>query len=142
MATKLVWGEFLGPEECPYMRRWFLQTPLGTVRLHHFWRGDDDRALHDHPWGFVTFVLAGGYTDVTPTGREVLRPGSVRYRPAHHLHRVEADGPAWTFVVSGPKRRSWGFVDHDGWMHWSKWLGRYGMPACADTAPRRREPSS
>lgn len=56
--------EELGRPECPYLKRWLAQFGFFSVRLHH-WRGSDDtRALHDHPWWFITLVLKGGYFDV------------------------------------------------------------------------------
>src|SRR5215472_18922423 len=60
------WAEKLGLPQCPYLIRWRAETPFGSVRLHHWLGPDDDRAFHDHPWWFVTFVLAGGYTDRNP----------------------------------------------------------------------------
>lgn len=131
-------GERLGRPECPYMRRWALILGLFSVRVHHFYRSDDDRAFHDHPWWFVTLVLKGGYTDVsqcpacegtgffehrtrlseTPcpecggTGekRDHLAAGSVRHRPALHQHTVRTyPGGVWTVIVTGPNVRTWGF---------------------------------
>lgn len=58
------WREELGKPECPYVIRWRLSTPLGSLRVHHWLGSDDDRALHDHPWRFVTLVLKGGYEDL------------------------------------------------------------------------------
>lgn len=168
---RLVLGDIIGPDECPYVQRWFVQTPLGTARVHHFMRSDDDRALHDHPWSFVTLVVRGSYRDITAcpwcadgkvriqrwpepeagpecgpclgTGVRVdeLTPGSVRYRPAEHQHRVESDG-AWTIVLSGRKRRTWGFWEGAKFTRWREYLALNGLPACADLLPRgrRREP--
>jgi hypothetical protein len=113
------------------MRRWALQTPLGGLRLHHFLRGDADRELHDHPWSFVTLVLAGGYVDVSSAGEDVLRPGSVRYRSARHAHRVETAG-CWTLVLSGPISRAWGFWAAEGWTPWKEFHALNGHPACVD----------
>jgi hypothetical protein len=127
----LKWGQRLGDPECPYMRRWALLFGVGSIRLHHWYRSDDKRAPHDHPWGFVTVVLRGSYTDVSfplvpwtwsrATGspspgvlwgerRDVLRAGSVRRRPAQHVHTADvAAGGCWTLVLTGPNRRVWGF---------------------------------
>lgn len=61
----LTWKEPLGRPECPYMVRWVLNLgPLGSIRLHHWWRSDDRRAKHDHPADFVTLVLKGSYDDL------------------------------------------------------------------------------
>jgi len=110
-----------------YMERWILDLgPLGTIRLHHILRSDEARALHDHPWDFWSFLLTGGYIEVTrhPLGH----PGWIaeRYRPrfsivrrrAEDLHRLVLDEPVWTLVWSGPRRREWGFMLPTGWIHW------------------------
>lgn len=108
MRIKL--GEYLGLKECPYARRWTLESKHGTLRVHHFYRSDDERALHDHPWWFLTFVFKGGYTDVNEQGNDHLRAPAIRFRRAEHKHTVRTDpGGAWTFVISGPKKRIWGF---------------------------------
>lgn len=58
--------EKLGKPECPYLHRWMLKLPFGyTLRLHHWFRSDDKRAMHNHPWDFWTLVLKGGYEDWT-----------------------------------------------------------------------------
>lgn len=101
-----------------YLERWVLDFFLFSIRLHCFHRSDDDRALHDHPFGFVTFVLKNGYYDVTGDGRhkEFMPPGTFKFRPYTHTHTVELLGdvegeerPAWTLVFTGPVRHRWGF---------------------------------
>jgi hypothetical protein len=59
----------------PYLIRYFIYRPdwlrhfridakkAGRIYLHHFLRSDYDRALHDHPWNFRTFLLKGGYRE-------------------------------------------------------------------------------
>jgi len=47
----------VGLGETPYLDRYILYILGPTLRLHKFWRGDDDRAPHDHPWVFWTFPL-------------------------------------------------------------------------------------
>lgn len=157
-------AEFIGPEECPMMRRWIVVSPLGSVRLHHFLRGDNDRQPHDHPWWFVTLVLRGGYTDLTQchvclgsgsdfgywsggyvegewinlkcatcNGRgeleDVLRPGSVRFRPVLHRHRVQTSG-SWSVVVTGRNARQWGFWEGRLFTPAAEFFRRYGYAAC------------
>jgi hypothetical protein len=59
-----------GPDD-PYMLRWYLipRNPLLNVYLHKFLRSDDDRALHDHPWWFVSLILRGGYLEISETAK-------------------------------------------------------------------------
>lgn len=61
----IIWGQELGDPECPYMKRWVLNFGKFAIRLHHWIGSDDPRNFHDHAWDFYTFVLKGGYTDVT-----------------------------------------------------------------------------
>jgi len=108
------WGERLGMLKCPYLTRWCLITPLGSIRLHKWMGPDDDRHLHNHPWNFVTFVLKGGYKDIHREGEDVLMAPSVKYRPANHFHTVRPlVTPTWTLIITGPKIQRWGF-DVDG----------------------------
>lgn len=127
------WGEWVGLPSCPYLRRWVIEFPSHfSIRLHHFISSDDDRAFHDHPWWFVTLVLRGSYVDWSPSGKDRLTPGSIRYRPAHHSHTVLTEG-AWTLVVTGPKMRLWGFRDHETgrWFKANKWFFTRGHHPCS-----------
>lgn len=68
----------------------------GFLKLHpglltHVFTAPDTGDFHDHPWGFVTHVVAGGYVE------EVVVPqpdGSYRIKVFHRepgtSHRVEA----------------------------------------------------
>lgn len=108
----------------PYLTRWFLVrfAWLG-VFLHYFHRSDEDRALHDHPWSFITIILWRGYLEHTPKGCFRRWPGQVCWRPAEWKHRVELIGgkPAVTIVVRFRKRREWGFWERTGFVQWNLW---------------------
>lgn len=128
---RLAWGERLGMPECPYVIRWRFETPLGSVRVHHWLGPDDDRAFHDHPWWFVTLVIAGGYSDVNPGGCDLLHAGSVRFRRARHRHTVlPFPGGAWTLLVTGRPTRSWGFWRGGKFVRANKWFLKYGHHPC------------
>lgn len=122
--------EKIGEDDCPYLERWVCGLGLFAVRLHHFFRSDEDD-LHDHPWPFVTLVLKGGYLDVTEDGGEPMSPGTIRYRPALHKHRVVTDG-CWTLVLSARKQRDWGFYVHDGWLAAREYFKLFGNRARED----------
>lgn len=133
---KIKWGQVIGPDECPMMVRWVFETPWFSVRLHHFLRPDDMRHLHDHPWWFVTLLLKGSYRDVTEiNGRrcatDELRPGSIRFRPAHHAHAVDTEG-CWSIVVTGRIGRRWGFWDSGVFRPVADYFRRYGYAPCED----------
>lgn len=109
------------------------------VYLHKLNQSDEERAMHDHPWSFISIILTSGYTEVIPAGqwtphypsvseitgeaRRKYGVFSVLFRRAEHIHRLEMAGPTWTLVLRGPERRVWGFwplnpVDSRyTWMH-------------------------
>jgi hypothetical protein len=138
----------IGGWQNPYLLRWWLtpwsggssNTPehqktwwqrvlavLPGVYLHNFWRSDDDRALHDHPWLFnCSILLQGEYDEHTIERggihrRTRLRAGDWRFRWGPAPHRVELidDRQCWTLFITGPRVRSWGFhCAERGWIHW------------------------
>lgn len=165
----ITWHQELGDPRCPYLIRWLIDLRLFSIRLHHWVRSDDKRAMHDHSWWFLTFVLAGGYTDwiydvslasesdrericaaneslarvirsrsakdfswpydetriitrsakdavpcvnaqAMPYTEDRLTRGSVRFRPAHHIHTVAVDpGGCWTLILTGRFAHKYGF---------------------------------
>ncbi|GLE58970.1 hypothetical protein NJBCHELONAE_42800 [Mycobacteroides chelonae] len=130
--------QIIGGEEHPYLLRWYVipRNRWLNVYLHKFLRDDDDRALHDHPWWFVSVMLRGQYVEVTDQGRAARsapepwrlfwgdRP--LAFRPGTWRHRVELV-PAiahanpflarrdqrrlacWTLIITGRRSRVWGF---------------------------------
>lgn len=132
--------------ESPYLIRITLFTLFGwSLKLHTFLRGDEDRELHDHPWGFWTLVLAGEYWEEVPESagdREkvmrgpdapflpirnergnvtIHRPtGSLGYRPPEWKHRVTIQNPCVTLVLTRGRVREWGFWTAKGWVEWFK----------------------
>lgn len=124
----------VGGADNPYLLRWFLipRNRLFNVYLHKFVRDDDDRALHDHPWWFISIMLRGMYTEVVAhddegNGRGFVRAApSIAFRTATHRHRVVLETregksvPCWTVVITGPRVREWGFWCPQGWRHWKE----------------------
>jgi hypothetical protein len=128
----------------PLLTRYHLiATRLFGVYLHHLHVSDEDRALHDHPWSFVTVLLSSGYWEWTQeresaytgelrvVGRAVLRRSwrprfSVLCRPAEWAHRLELVRPTWTLVFRWRVRRHWGFFTaRDGWVPWRDYTREY-----------------
>ncbi|WP_235631105.1 hypothetical protein [Mycobacteroides abscessus] len=124
--------------EPPYLLRWYVipRNRWLNIYLHKFLRDDDDRALHDHPWWFVSLMLWGQYVEVTDEGRSVrsapepwrlfwgdrplaFRRGTWRHRVelvpvATHSNqfiarRDQRKLPCWTLIVTGRRVRLWGF---------------------------------
>lgn len=118
----------VGTRDNPYLKRWFLipRNRLFNVYLHEFWRDDDDRALHDHPWWSVSIMLSGHLREILADGsvRVVNQAGQVIFRKASHLHRLEVvEKPSRTLFITGPKFREWGFACPQGWRHWKDFVG-------------------
>lgn len=139
------WKIIYGCNHKPLFKRYFLcTTPLFGVMVHQFYRSDEDRDLHDHPWNFLTLILRGGYWEETrvkngdtglvaahyrATG-EILdqvcmtwrNPGEILYRPATFKHAVRlqtgTEGKVWTLVIKSKRVREWGFWTREGWVDW------------------------
>ncbi len=116
----------IGPR---YLLRWYVlpRNPWLNIYLHQFLHDDEDRALHDHPWWFVSVMLRGGYSELTDHGWVLRLAPSVAYRKATHAHRVvllrDGEGSpvtSWTLVITGRVTRSWGFYCPQGWRHWKE----------------------
>lgn len=127
-----------------YMLRWWIipRNRFFNIYLHQFLHDDDDRALHDHPWASVTWVLRGGYLEHFLDGTSGIRTlGDIVTRGASTAHRVElfklgswrldgtpdhAPGPeivqATTLFFTGPIIRDWGFHCPKGWVPWQKYV--------------------
>lgn len=124
-------------------RHVLLKTPWFSLCLHEMTASDYDRALHDHPWPFISLVLREGYTEEVSLpigaktdwirtsrvrwkdGRKIVlvthSPGDILFRPATHRHRVIV-GPRhpWTLILMGPRIRRWGFWIDGKWCWWRK----------------------
>jgi hypothetical protein len=89
-----------------------VKFPSGRKFMLHHFRPHAEQEFHDHPWPFRTWVLWGAYLDESLNWdgnivRDYLRWGSTRRREALHAHRTSCKGHVWTFVVTGPKERTW-----------------------------------
>jgi hypothetical protein len=110
----------------PYLKRWWVipRNKWFNIYLHYVQQDDDDRALHDHPWYNMSYVVKGGYNEVTPKGVFPLKEGQWRFRKPTALHRLEltGDGATITFFVTGPRVRDWGFSTPKGWIFWEDFV--------------------
>lgn len=103
----------------PYLDRWVLYVHGYSLRLHKFYRGDDDRAWHSHPWWFITFPLSTYVESVRAGGhwtRREVAPWRPHFRPASFVHYVMygCRTPFYTIVLTGTKRNDWGFYPRTG----------------------------
>ena len=126
--------QIIGPVDAPYMHRWYLipRNPVFNVYFHRFWRSDDDRALHDHPWWNASFLLDGSYIEHTISAGGVNRrvrrvAGDVKLRTAGRAHRLELDCDCCTTLfLTGPRLRVWGFHCPKRWVPWQEFTSEDG----------------
>jgi hypothetical protein len=137
-VTGLPCDKIAAEETGEYMRRYHLEfTRDRAIRFHHILASDPGTDLHDHPWDFVSVMLAGAYTEITPSGTVRYEAPCVITRKAEQLHRLVLDGPAWTYVVCGPVRRHWGFATDHGWERWQRHAGAATLAICEPPAARQ-----
>lgn len=132
-------------EGSPYLDRYILYVGGPTLRLHKFWRGDDDRAPHDHPWTFWTFPFSDYWEKTFRTDGSwywnKVHSFTLNKRPATYRHIVVGKcsndwtykttrEPFWTFVVSTNYQRSWGFWPKgEGFVPWREWPAASEQPS-------------
>lgn len=135
----------------PYLDRFILYVGGPTLRLHKFWRGDDDRAPHDHPWTFWTLPFKDywekayrydgtWYWNLVKAWRLHRRDATYRHivvgRSRGHIHLGVSRLPFWTFVVTTSYQRRWGFWPKRGeFVPWRDW------PATAEQHDIRKQRS-
>ena len=118
---KFVVPHYDDPKGTPYLVRWrLIQCPWFGVYLHKLGTEDPRDVLHNHPWGFVSFIIKGGYDEFTPSrigyaeSRRIRFINVKRFSNSFHwisnLHRT----PTWTLMFVGRRRRVWGYLDRDG----------------------------
>ena len=116
-----------------YLERWHIipENNWRNVFLHRMNGPDPGRDMHDHPWDFTTFILWGGYVEIEGfwsehgfERRTNVRPTfSISRIPAEHIHAIRAVRPnTWTFVITGRRRREWGFHTKDGWVPYEEYF--------------------
>ena len=112
-----------------YLLRWYVipKNPYFNIYLHEFRHSDEDRALHDHPWYSVSFLLKGELKEHSDNGVKFVKRFLPVFRTAKFAHRLELiKGPAWTIFITGPKIRDWCFHCLNGWKHWEDLTDGYG----------------
>ena len=126
----------------PYMIRYYLlfkdrccQDNCFNIFIHKIIRSDEDD-LHDHPWGYFTFILSGGYWETIgdvgfdSENNEITKMTTIRHWRKRffmqkvsdtHIHRLELEkdentgyeNPCWTLFIPFKRTREWGFYTTD-----------------------------
>lgn len=149
LATKNPYFHLKHADGSYYMERYWLIGPNFTgytVRLHIGHTPDLDRAMHDHPWGFVSVVLRGWYHEQRPLVADpcfdgdspqeiatvtVREAGSIAKRRATDRHRISVVAPDGyvSLFIAGPKRHWWGFFTPKGKVHWQDYESAHNNTA-------------
>ena len=115
----------------PYLERYYLflrdrQAFPFNVFLHKFLKGDP-ADVHDHPWGYATVILRGGYWEWVPIFNKAgdmigqranwCGPGHFRKCSPNTYHRIELEPgtTCWTLFMPGKQQRDWGFLVNNDW---------------------------
>jgi hypothetical protein len=80
-----------------YLRRYYLvRSKYFNVFIHQFLRSDRDD-LHDHPWDFLTYLVAGAYTERKwdPKTSKVMKTRRYNHAP-----------PCWLYQYDGGRFRA------------------------------------
>lgn len=98
----------------PNMTKYHFQQS-GIPAMHHMRSADPNGEPHDHPFGFVSFVLFGGYVErsFNLDGTNELiehRKGESFYVPATRIHVIHEllDFECWTITLPGEWEQEWG----------------------------------
>lgn len=92
-----------------------------NIFIHNFKSSDPDD-LHDHPWGFFTFILSGGYWEHFEKDGKLVKewryPGYYQMVDSKYKHRVELekDISCWTLFIPFKREREWGFYTKNDWI--------------------------
>jgi hypothetical protein len=103
-------------------------SPLPFPAVFHRFSGAERGDPHDHPWGFTTHILSGGYVEEIYTCEAsgvwirttIARlPGTAHHVPATRIHRIVdlLTPECWTMILPGPwerESRFWRFPVEGG----------------------------
>lgn len=114
ILTKLLPYKEIGWKELNevFYRFQLLKTPWFNIYLHRLDSPNAHPQCHDHPWSFLAIILKGGYSELHDGKWKWRGPGSILFRPAEWAHNVVTFGTNWSIVITGAKKRDWGFVEY------------------------------
>lgn len=133
-------------EQEKYLKRWYLfRFKSFSVFVHKFFKSDEDRALHDHPWNYIVIPTWRGYTEYSSNlvkkfflfgvlkeireekTKRIYPIIGIRYRKSTYRHRVELinNKPAWSIFIKFRKNRNWGFWPNNEYIYWEDFRERH-----------------
>lgn len=113
----------------PYLDRWYIfgnATSRWFLAIHRIHRSDADAHLHDHSWPYYALQLSGLMHEVQPSGTYKRRPGYLRVRGSHSLHRLvlPPGRDVFSLFLGGPRSRRWAFMVNGKRVDYGKYLGQ------------------
>lgn len=105
--------------------KWF------SIYIHQFHVSDYD-VPHDHPWWWLALPLRKGYIEHFADGTSKRRyPFIPAIRAPQEFHWVDlipgTESKVWTFFVTGPVQREWGFLTKEGWVTATNYHEKLGI---------------
>jgi hypothetical protein len=135
-----------------YLSRWGIgHDRIGSILIHRMDAPDPGQDLHGHPWNFWSIILKGGYIEErSKTNRacslawwnethgdnlheRIERPWlSIRKLGLDECHSITElrAKESWSLVITGPRKRGWGFYLPTGYVDESEYdayQGRRGL---------------
>jgi len=109
-SFQIRWREVLRHGVRPYLHRWTFIFFGYSIRIHHWFGPDVGPHLHDHASDFISILLKGSYTNITPNGKRFIKAPFIWASRAKDQHRLEiSPGGAWTILLCGRPYHKWGF---------------------------------
>lgn len=104
--------EIISKQGVVHFRRWrLLQLSFFAIYIHQIFQSDADAHSHNHPWGFISFILNGGYLEENSKGVCIpYTTGSIIHHSAEEFHKIKLIRPTTSLVFTYGKPKSWGFL--------------------------------
>lgn len=130
------WSTIYGVDK-EYWTPYLTRIGIGRLKLHIFYRGDNDPDPHDHRASFWTFPLRGYYEEIYSPDQfgfwnfftNYVTPFEWHFRPATYLHRVlPLDDGRWIITLTwwNKTEREWGFRKvwdkKQCWVPWKEYI--------------------
>jgi hypothetical protein len=106
--------------ELHFQRYRLLATPFLNIYVHRLCKSDREKHMHDHPWSFITLILWRGYMEYMESYPEGISRKwlHIVYHKAEEVHKfklLDETKSTWTLVITGPRRREWGYKVGSDW---------------------------
>jgi hypothetical protein len=109
-----------------HFTKWHIGGLPCAAVIHQF-NAVDHGDPHDHPWGFTSFVIHGGYVEqvfqLDGSAELIARePGQSFYISAKHIHRIVElpAGECTTIILPGPHEQTSGFYQFRDGRTWHR----------------------